>query len=557
MIATELLPDTIPLCLENIEITETVVVLRLTSQQTGQVCPDCGHGAPRVHSCYPRTLADLPWGKREVKLVIGARRFFCDQPACRRRTFVEPLRGLAAPRARRSDQLAERQRQLGLANGGEAGARLSRRLSMPTSADTILRLVRRTPEANQPTPPLRVIGVDDWAYRRGQGYGTLLIDHERGRPVDLLPDREPKSLIDWLQRHPGIQLITRDRAQVYIDALTAGAPQAQQVADRFHLLQNLREALERFFDRHPAELKQVRLSRDPAAPTASEPQNRPDSAQNPRKLKRRPLKGNSQVLQQRAGRRAQRQARFDEVHALARQGHSHRQIARQLKLARPTVKRWLATDQLPRPRGHPETSKAEPWADYLRSRWQSGCHSPRQLWHELRAQGYAGSEPGVWRWLLRLREGQAEGGPILDVRPRLPPTVQTYSLSSRQAAWVLVRPPEQRKPDEQVWLDQMPATLPAVSTAEPLAQQFVTMVKDKRRSEFDTWLEAAEDSGVRELRNFATGLRGDYAAVVAGLSLKWSNGPTEGHINRLKLLKRSMYGRAKFDLLRLRVLHAN
>lgn len=554
MIASELLPDAIPLRLERVAFSEALVEIDIVCDQLQATCPGCGRLATRCHSRYRRTLADLPWANRRVQLKVQVRRFFCDFSDCPRRTFVERLTGLAGRHARRSDRLAVIQSQVGLAVGGEGGARLSSRLHLPASADTVLRLIRRLPD-HPPSSP-RVLGIDDWAFRKGRRYGTLLVDLERGRVVDLLPDREPQTLIAWLQLHPGIEIITRDRAQAYIDAATQGTPQAQQVADRFHLLANLREALERFFDRHPVELRKVKFVSEPA-PASVAVETTANPPVTPVKLKRRPLKANGQILAQRAGRRAQRQARLDDVLALFQQGISQRQIARRLNLARRTVHRWIMARELPTHRPPATISTVSPWGDYLRSRWQAGCHSPRQLWHEIQSQGYAGSEQAVWRWLLHLREDEAAHEPVLDVRPRLTLTGRAYSLKSRQAAWILCRPIASLKLEERSWLDQMQAVFPLVEVGHSLAQRYITMMKARQAEPLTDWLQAAEASGLRELRNFALSLRGDEQAVRQALTSPWSNGPTEGHVNRLKLIKRMMFGRAKFDLLRQRVLHVS
>jgi transposase len=501
-----------------------------------------------VHSRYVRKLADLPWAKRQVQLRVLVRRFFCDQPGCVRRTFAESLAGLATRRARRSAQLAEAQRQLGLALGGEAGARQAAGLTMPVSADTLLRLVRSTPRNADDSP--RVVGIDDFAFRKGHHYGTLLVDLERRKRIDLLPDREVATVTDWLRRHPTIEIISRDRAQAYIDAANAAAPQALQIADRWHLLKNLREAIERFLDRHGAELKRVKLTRALDASSSKTPEISP-------KVKRRPLKSAVGTSQAQAGRQARRQAQFDEVHVLRAQGHSHRRIAKTLKLSVNTVRRWLHRDELPTGcHASGASSKAAAYAGYLQARWQAGCRSPRQLWLEIRGQGFTGSEASVWRWLLRLRQGEADPTDVLDVKPRLEVATQNYTLNARQAAWVVVRPVEKLKPEEVTWLGQLESACPLVKTGRDLAHRFIQMVKDRGATGFQDWLCAAEASGLRELHNFAVSLRGDYSAVSAALSLPYSNGPTEGHVNRLKLIKRQMFGRAKFDLLRQRVIHA-
>ena len=198
------------------------------------VCPDCRELSNANHGRYARTLCDLPWQGKPVCLCVQVRRFVCRNPDCRRRTFSERLGVAARPSARRSERLREIQRHLGLALGGEPGERLSRRLGMATSADTLVRLVR-----SGDVPPCvspRVVGIDEWAWRRGRRYGTMIVDLEINEIVDLLPDRDAGTLANWLKAHPAVEIIARDRAEVFADGIRAGAPDVCQVVDRWHLL---------------------------------------------------------------------------------------------------------------------------------------------------------------------------------------------------------------------------------------------------------------------------------------------------------------------------------
>jgi transposase len=408
---------------------------------------------------------------------------------------------------------------------------------MSISPDSLLRLVRHCPI--EPTGPIHVLGVDDWAWHRNQRYGTLLVDLERSRPVDLLPDRTAETLAHWLQAHPGIDVISRDRAGAYAEGARQGAPKAVQVADRWHLLRNLADTLERLFDRLPASLR-------------SGPVPEPSRAFSPEKTLTiaapavaglaRPL---TQPEQMRQARRTQRRERFETVLRLHQEGVSQGMIVRQLKISPNTIRRYLNASTFLEIAQRPKVpSILDPFTTYLAERWSAGCHNGFQLWREIRERGYRGSRQFLSRWVANQRQPLTSRPPPAAPRP----------LSSRQATFLVLKPPEKLDPEQAARLARLCEASAEVATASRLARAFAALLRGRMRDGLEDWLQTARASGLRELKNFADGLQRDYDAVAAGLSLPWSNGPTEGHITRLKLVKRQMFGRANFDLLRQRVL---
>ena len=249
-----LLPDLPGFSIEHVTIADGVILVQARSRVTRSTCPNCAQLSSRIHSRYQRTLVDLPWSGRLVRLIVQVSRFFCKHPSCSRKTFAEPIAALAGRFARRTTRLKETLEHLGLALGGELGSRLTAVLGMDCSPDTLLRLLRRLPD--HPIEPPRVVSLDDWAWRRGSRYGTIICDLERHRRLDLLPDRDSTSAAAWLARYPSIEIVSRDRGGEYAEAARIGAPQAIQIADRFHLSQNLHEAVDTAIRRRYSEIHQ-------------------------------------------------------------------------------------------------------------------------------------------------------------------------------------------------------------------------------------------------------------------------------------------------------------
>jgi transposase len=541
MLTTMLLPKSAHLEINEMVVDQDMLILKARSTQTEAICPYCRRPSGRVHSHYSRCVADLPWAEWRVCLELTVRRFFCDEPLCRYKTFAERFPETVAPFARRTLRLALRQRQTALALGGEAGAKLTPHLVMPTSGDTLLRQIRATPVPATETP--RVLGVDDWAWRKGQRYGTILVDLERHQPCDLLADRSAESLAAWLQAHPGVEIICRDRANEYIEGANQGAPQAQQVADRWHLLQNLREALERLLDQHPACLLAAAAAEPPVLPPA--PATPPEIAPPSPKL--------TKTEQNRQATRERRLARYQTVMDLKQQGLSKRAIARQVGLDARTVRRYVDAGTFPemaqRRKG---PSILDPYLPYLQQRWTEGQHNASQLFRDIRGQGYRGCQSMVGLWAATQRQNTPKRSAAAPPSPPKPAPPRPWSAA--YAVWLLLKTPTQLRPEQQAALKRMLQASPAIQHAYNFSHAFRRIVCGRLDKALEPWLQALTHSDLAPLRYFAVSLARDKTAVSAALSLPWSNGQTEGQINRLKFLKRQMYGRAKFDLLRLRVL---
>jgi transposase len=537
-----LLPDARALCCESIQWDGQRITVVVRSVSVGSPCPCCGKVSERIHSRYLRRLADLPWQGAVVAVHWHSRRFFCDHPSCVRRIFTERLPEVAAPRARKSARLTVALRAIAVACGGEGGARLAERLGMGTSPDTMLREVRRVslPEF----PSVRVLGVDDWALRRGQRYGTILVDLERHRPIDLLPERSSEAFRDWLLAHPGVEIISRDRGDYYIKGATAGAPEASQVADRWHLLHNLQEALVRLVDRYPQEL---RAACKAARSDASALSPKPALATNGEVLP--PQAEQTRAEQVREARRARRIERYQQVIELHQQKIPLRDIARRLELHRSTVRHWvLAGSFLERATRH-RASHVDPWIDFLKSRWAEGCQNAAALTAELRKQGFDGSYNMVRRRVAKWRKSDGRSD-----RPKQ--TAGFRRLSPKTMAWLMLTSPQALEPEQLILVQRFFEQCPAAEQVSRLGRRFAEMVRHQRADDLDDWLKQAA-SAPHELRQYAAGLVDDLSAVRAALSLPWSNGQTEGQVNRLKLVKRQMYGRANFDLLRRRFLEVS
>ena len=371
--------------ISSVENTDERLTIGAEAKNGRAKCPDCQVLSRAIHSHYLRSPRDLPVSGKPVRLVLVVRRFRCRNAACSRKIFCERLPRVVAVSAQQSVRLAIVLEQLSLALGGQAGARQSAWLGIPTSPSTLLRRLRRCELPALPIP--RVLGVDDFALRRGRVYGTLLVDGETHRPVDLIRERTAEALCAWLQTHPGVEVITRDRSTEYARGATEGAPTARQVADRWHLLVNFREALERVLERLRTEI-QTSLLHAPVQALV------PSMTIYDRERRR----GTRDQTQQQAS-RARRYALYAQVKALQAQGRAIIQIARELNISRQTVRKYMASEQFPEyPRSQRQKSMLDPYVPYLQERWDAGCHNTQQLWRELLAQGFAGSSRSVWQW---------------------------------------------------------------------------------------------------------------------------------------------------------------
>ena len=523
---------------------EITLTLHTTSPMAS--CPSCGTQSSQIQSRYTRTLRDLPSGGRPIRLIMHVRRFFCKKCTCAQKIFAERLPTLCHPHAQRTKQLQEALCQLGLRVGGQAGADVGSDLGISGSRDTILRLVRQShlPAHSEP----HVIGLDDWARKRRLRYGTLICDLELGLPIDLLPDRSVETVSAWLLKHPSLEVVSRDGSAEYASAIKKGAPQARQVSDRWHLVKNLTACVS---VQLAQSLTQLRRAEVAAAVNPEQGDEQPSKLQHPVQTQ--------SVAQTQLARQAERMARYEHIVTLQKQGLKSAEIALQLGVTPRTVQRWIATNI---PYSGPRRQRPrliDPYEAYLLSRWHQGCRNGAHLERELRAKGYKGSGRALYRYLERLEPSgfSAHKQGSLSV-PRQTVFIQPnplLTLSAQQATWLFFRRSEDLKKEEQEHLRLLRQASPHLEAAYQLVEAFLHMVRERTGEQLDAWLSKVEASHLEAFASFVTGIQQDKDAVLAGLTLPWSNGPLEGNVNRLKLIKRSMYGRAEIDLLKHRVLY--
>ena len=536
------LPDSSQIRLErwHLEPDDTQVRATVSSTQTKAECPVCKASSRRVHSRYERTLEDLALAQHRLTLHVQVRKFFCLNSACIRRIFTEQIPEIAAPWARKTVRFVQRLQSIGIALGGAAGSRLAHQLGYQASGSTLLNHLSQLPLPQFKTPKL--LGVDDFAFRKGRQYGTILVDLEQHRPIALLADRKAETLSEWLLRHPGVEVLSRDRSKVYRRGMNQGAPNAMQVADRFHLVHNLTETLEKVISGFNANLKAIEQQYRSigTAPEVAIARAKPTAT----------VKAQAR-FQAAHDKRVEQQQQIKRLH---QQQWSQGAIAQAVGVSARTVQRYRTQPDFPTilpQRKSFGRSLLDPYKQRLLEWWNGGIRQPQLLLSLLQQQGYDGSIRTLTRYISQLRQAQSlpaklGHSPQSSVKVSDP---QSRPLTARRASYLIVKRKENRVPEDRELLKQIAAQHPDLALAIELADEFLCLLRQRQGEAFDAWLTKALKSSLKPFHTFAEGLLDDYAAVKASMMSNISNGVVEGLNNRLKMLKRQMYGRAGLELL--------
>jgi transposase len=383
----------------------------------------------------------------------------------------------------------------------------------------------------QLSEPVSQLGIDDWSLRRGRQFGTILVNLATHEIIDLLPDRETKTAQAWMQAHPEIDVVSRNRGENYAAAARKGAPQARQIADRYHLADNLRDFVEEILARCRTEIGQTSMP-----PTSemrvqeTEDDMEQASVQPFWPAEDAPLAGIAHLAHH-----AERLDHYQQLIHLREEGFTQKEIVRRLGMAERTVRHWLT-------RGIPYASPKlrskrrrgfDPYATYVRERFSQESRNGLQLWRELQTRGYQGGSRVVYRFLAQLKQGSATRGGKTQ-RSQAAPDSSVEQWTAKQAVWWFIRGPSDLKEKEHQALAAIRQASPTLDTVYELAQDFMQMLRRREGQRLDVWLGQVRASHIPELQRFARSIQRDKDAVLAGLTEPWSNGVVEGKIDKLK-----------------------
>ena len=458
-----------------------LLTIHASTENPSARCPLCERPSSRIHSRYTRTLADLPWCGIPVRLRV--RKFFCDVPSCERTIFAERLSDVARLYARSTDRQREALEWIAFALGGEAGARLARQLGLIVSPDTLLKRIRGALRAD--AEDVRVLGVEDFGLGTDNAPGTILVDLERHKIVDLLGEHSVESLAKWLSKHPKVEVASRDRSHICREGLSAGAPQATQVADRWHLLRNLAETLDEFLAQkrlilkasaRPQTVPKTGDDEDSISEEATENPYQDPGAPGPL-TPNRPRPGYARQQQRRRKHYELVVERWEEIRRLHQAGADVSDIARKLGTSRPTLYRYKERSEPPEFGQHLRRgSVLDPWVPYILKRWEEGCRNGHKLFREIREQGYSYSESNVGRLVAELRRSdglrpdRGRRHAASNTAARAPGTRHVVSLFLRRA--------EKLTEEQAAYLERLRVCDEAVGVAYELSQRFAKMVRE-------------------------------------------------------------------------------
>lgn len=518
---------------------EAITVVARTSKLFG-ICPKCKAESFNLHSNYVRQIADLPWHGVAVRIRLQTRKFRCRNDLCPRKVFCERLPKVVESYGRKTVRLQELFGILAFVLGGEAGSKTARKIGLQISGDTLLRRIRRTSIPN--LEPVRVLGVDDFSFRRGMRFGTILVDLEKRKPIDLLPDREAETLALWLKQHPEVEIISRDRGGTYIDGSNTGAPNAKQVADRWHLLKNATEVFEKTISRNYAKLRNALTPKETEIFFSEE--ELADQIKEAEEIKAKLAEKNNELTPF----YLEKLKIFEIVKQLQEKGLTINQIRMQISRHHTTVARCYRAEEFQTIKRDKGSRLLQPFIKYLRQRWDEGCQNAKQLYREIKEQGYTGSDVTVRRLTYQWKSSIKNKLQFIKTAPPKLPSV-------KQIVWLLLKSEDKLKDEEKDFKQKIIENSDEIRQGLTLLNKFRTMVREKHVDKYEEWHKEVKNRSLTEFENFAKGLRRDNEAVKNALSEEWSNGQTEGQVNRLKFIKRAMYGRANFDLLKARVIH--